>query len=155
MTIKYGLWALGVLHLIFGGYALFAPASVASFMGFELQGAGAVGEVRAIFGGLVFAIGLAILRGAAGGVRGRQWLFAVALGYAGLFAGRVVSLAGDGPTAHTLLSMAVEGAFAGFLLFAAGQLGASAEGGGGAGVSQRGEDVAGGVRPKVGSGGPA
>lgn len=123
MWLKYTLLALGVGHLIFGVYALSAPLQVAGLLSLSPATPGASGEIRAVFGGLAAAMGVAILRGARRGPAGRQWLLLLALAFAGLVLGRVASLAGDGFALHTVLSMILEGGIAAILLYAAGEAG--------------------------------
>lgn len=118
MWLKYALLVIGVAHLIFGIFALYAPVQVAGLMGLEPLSAGGHGEIRALYGGLVAAVGIAILRGAMGGPAGKQWLMAIAVAFSGLAVGRIVSLAGDGVAAHTLGALAFEGGIAGFLFYA-------------------------------------
>lgn len=100
------LLALG--HVLLGLYGLYAPGSVAPMLGLEAVTAGGSGELRAVFGGLIAAMGVAILRGSLGGSAGRQWLWAIATGYVGLAAGRLVSLGMDGMAAHTLFAFLLE-----------------------------------------------
>ena len=122
-TLKTIVLILALGHVIFGLYGLYAPEAVGAIVSLQPTTGGAVGELRAIFGGLIVATGVALLRGALGGSQGKQWLLAVAVAYAGLFVGRVVSIGMDGRWAHTLLAGLVEAAIAGFLVYAAWELG--------------------------------
>lgn len=118
MWLKYALLVIGVVHLIFGIFALYAPAQVAGAVGLAAVSPGGLGELRAAYGGLVAAVGILVLRGSMGGSAGKQWLLAVAVLFSGLAAGRIVSLAGDGMSFQTLLSLVVEGGLAAFLFYA-------------------------------------
>ncbi len=109
------LLALAAAHVVFG---LYSPETLAPWAGLELTTPGAHGEIRAIFGGLIIALGIAIARGALGGAAGRHWLWAVAGMYLGLVAGRLVSLGVDGFSMHTLAAGIFEGAVAGLLFWA-------------------------------------
>lgn len=118
------LAVLAVGHMGFGVWALAAPDRVAAMVEMSLRTAGATGEVRAVYGGLMLALGLALARGAMGGARAGSWLSVVALGYGGLVLGRAVSLATDGASGYTLLAMAFEalvGAFVGWTATQAGR----------------------------------
>jgi hypothetical protein len=117
------LVALG--HMILGLYGLYAPDSVAPMLGLETVTAGGRGELRAVFGGMVTAMGVAVLRGSMGGAASRQWLWTVATLYVGLAAGRVVSLGLDGLTAHTLFGGILEGGLAVVLYWCGMELGAA------------------------------
>ena len=117
--LKPLLLVVGFGHLLVGLYGLYAPATVARIVSIDLLTPGAFGEARAVFGGLIGALGIAIIRGALGGAGGRQWLFAVATGYTGMVVGRILSLGADGPTWHTLFTGLVEGGLA-IVLFWAG-----------------------------------
>lgn len=122
MWLKYALLVIGIAHLIFGVFALYAPGQVAGMIGLDMETAGGRGEVRALYGGLVCAVGVAILRGAMAGPSAKQWLLVIAVLYSGLAVGRIVSLAGDGVAFHTLGALAVEGGLAAFLFYAVGAL---------------------------------
>jgi len=117
--LKMLLLLLAFGHLLVGAYALSQPQAVAEMMSLEATTPGAVGELRAVFGGLIVALGLMILRGALGGYRGRQWLLAVSLAYFGLVLGRIVSLLMEGLSAHTLTAGALEAGLGVLLFYAA------------------------------------
>ncbi len=104
------LAALG--HIAVGLYFLYAVDAAARLVGFDLLNTGSRGELRALAGGLVVAIGAMILRGVFGGRFGRQWLYAAGIIYTGLLAGRVVSLGMDGLAAHTVFAGLFEAALA-------------------------------------------
>jgi hypothetical protein len=98
------LLLLALAHILWGFYGFYAPDAMAQLVGFEMTTTGARGEMRAVFGGLVGALGVAILRGSIGGKGRRQWLWAVATAYVGLACGRLISLGMDGMSAHTLFA---------------------------------------------------
>lgn len=121
MGPKAILAVVALVHIGFGLWGMSAPDRVAAM--FELQPltSGALGEIRAVYGGLVVALGVAIGRGAFGGTGARPWLMVAALAYAGLVAGRIVSLALDGASAYTVLALGVEALMAAFLSWASTQ----------------------------------
>jgi hypothetical protein len=112
------LLVVAAAHVLFGLYGLYSPQTLAPWAGLELTTPGAHGEIRAIFGGLIIAMGVAIGRGAVGGAGGRHWLWAIAAMYVGLVAGRVVSLGVDGFSMHTLIAGLFEGGLSAFLFWA-------------------------------------
>ena len=125
--LKTVLAVFALLHVLFGLYGLYAPLQMAQIVELEARTAGAIGEIRAIYGGLFLALGLVIARGWFGGPLAAAWLRVVAMGYAGLFVGRVASVAVDGPSGYTIFAGAFEIVIAGFFAWAANQL--RAEGG--------------------------
>jgi hypothetical protein len=116
------LLVLALLHVLFGLYGLYAPLQMAQIVDLGASTPGAIGEIRAIYGGLFLALGLVIARGWFGGPLAAAWLRVVAMGYTGLFVGRVVSVAIDGPSGYTLFAGAFEIAIAGFFAWAATEL---------------------------------
>lgn len=116
--------ALG--HILIGLYFLYAVDVVARLVGFDLLNTGSRGELRALAGGLVVALGAMILRGAIGGRFGRQWLYAAGLIYTGFLAGRVVSLGMDGLAAHTVFAGLFEAALAVLLFWSGAEVGRAA-----------------------------
>lgn len=120
MWVRYVLIGLGLVHVVLGVFGLYAPESVAGFLSLDPLNAAALGEVRAVFGGLMLGIGIVFVRGSTGGRGARQWLMAAAVGYAGLALGRILSLAADGVRFHTLVSLLVEAAVCAFVLYAIG-----------------------------------
>ncbi len=117
------LLALG--HVLLGLYGLYSPDSIAALAGLEVTTAGGRGEMRAVFGGLIIAMGVGILRGSMGGPTGRQWLWAVGTAYVGLAAGRVVSLGMDGASAHTVFAGLLEGMLAVVFFWTGGAVGST------------------------------
>lgn len=82
---------LGALaNLGFAAYALILPFSAAELSEFDLNPAPARAEYRAVFGGLVGALGLGMLWVVARGERAGAWL--LALLFSGLVFGRAVDL---------------------------------------------------------------
>jgi len=120
------LLLLALAHVLFGFYGLYSPDGMAGITGLEMATTGARGEMRAIIGGLMAALGIAILRGSMGGKTGRQWLWAVAAAYVGLACGRLVSLGMDGMSAHTLLAGLLEGVLATVLFWLGMEVGSDA-----------------------------
>ncbi len=125
--LKPLLFAAGIGHVVLGLYFLYEVDAVARLLGFDLLNTGARGELRALAGGLVVALGAAVLRGAIGGRFGRQWLYAVGGIYSGLLAGRVVSLGMDGLAAHTLFAGLFEAALAVLFFWSGAEIGRSSE----------------------------
>ena len=109
------LLVLALAHLSFGLYGLYAPEQMAQVADLEMRSIGATGEIRSIYGGLMVAFGLAILRGSMGGRVAAAWLRVVALGYTGIAVGRLVSLALDGVSGYTIFAGAFELALAAIL----------------------------------------
>jgi hypothetical protein len=116
LRVLLGLIAAG--NLAWAAVSIFDPLWAADLVGLDPSGApAAIGELRAIYGGLVGSIGvvlaLAVLRRPL-----KAWYGALAIIFLGLVSGRVVSLAVDGYDAFTLLALLLE-AFTVLLLLAA------------------------------------
>lgn len=124
--VKTLLLVMAVLHVLFGVYGLYQPSQMAQIAELEAPTPAARGEIRAVYGGLFIAFGLILLRGALGGPIAAAWVRAVSLAYAGLFVGRVVSVAVDGPSGYTLFAGAFEIGLAGFFAWVASELRAPA-----------------------------
>jgi hypothetical protein len=120
--VKTLLVALAVLHLLFGLYALYMPLQVAQLAEILVPTPAAVSEIRAVYGGLMIAVGAVLARGVLGGPVGAAWLRAAAVAYAGIFFGRAVSISVDGPTGYALFAGGFEIALAIFLGWAASEL---------------------------------
>jgi len=86
----------GAVSLLFGLIGLLAPETTASFLNLGLSARFATGEIRAVYGGLFLVTGLTPLMGA-GSAHGRGMIRGVGLAWAGMAAGRIVSLVLDGP----------------------------------------------------------
>lgn len=110
---------LAVGCMAFGVYGLARPGPAGELVSLVPTGPEGVGEIRAVYGGLMIAVGVLLLWGSLGKRRSAAWLVAVAVGFAGLFVGRVVSLLLDGLTGYGLVAAVLEGGVAG-LLFVAG-----------------------------------
>lgn len=118
---------LAVACLAYGVYGLLSPEAAAALVSLEPTAVEGTGEIRAVYGGLMIAMGLLLFRGGLGGERARPWLIAVGVGSAGLFLGRLVSLFQDGVTGYTLLAAVLEGGIAGLLFVAASEARTSPE----------------------------
>jgi hypothetical protein len=106
------LAALGLINFGFGILAAIEPQLVAGWIGFELTGPGAFGEMRAVFGGAVAVIGILFIV-AMLIPRPAALLGGLALVFAVLSLGRVASLTVDGWSFYTVLALMLEGATAG------------------------------------------
>ena len=111
--IRLGVWLLVAINVGFGLYAIAAPHGVAEMVGVTIVETRGAGELRAVYGGLVGALGvmLALAWRRADG----SWFTALAIGFAGLALGRLVSLAVDGYATYTLLAAVFEALAALFL----------------------------------------
>ena len=106
------LAGLGLINFGFGLLALAQPQLVAGWIGFELSGPSAIGEMRAVLGGGVMVVGvLFIVAGAM--ARPGPLLGALALVFAALSLGRVASLVVDGWSFYTVAVLLLEAATAG------------------------------------------
>ncbi len=103
------VYLLGAINLAFGVYALFAPQAAAELSELGIESAKATAEYRTVFGGLIIGLGGAMLL-APTRPDPRPWMLALALLFAGLVLGRLVSLALDGVTLYTAGLGAVEAA---------------------------------------------
>ena len=89
------LAALGLINFGFGILAAIEPQLVAGWIGFELTGPGAFGEMRAVFGGAVAVVGILFIV-AMLVPRPAALLGGLALVFAALSLGRIASLMIDG-----------------------------------------------------------
>lgn len=110
---------LAVGCMAFGVYGLARPGAAGELVSLVPTGPEGVGEIRAVYGGLMIAVGALLLWGSMGKRRSAAWLVAVGVGFAGLFVGRLVSLLLDGLTGYTLMATVLEGGVAGLLFVAA------------------------------------
>jgi hypothetical protein len=100
-TIRALLLILAAINVLFGIIALAQPRRVASWIGFELMGTGALGEFRSVYGGLVAVVGI-LIAVAVLMTDGGPLIGSLALVFAGLVVGRAVSLAVDGFATYTV-----------------------------------------------------
>ncbi len=106
------LAGLGLINFGFGILALAQPQLVAGWIGFELLGPSAFGEMRAVFGGAVMVVGvLFIVAGAI--ARPGPLLGGLGLVFAALSVGRLASLTIDGWSFYTAAALALEAPTAG------------------------------------------
>lgn len=112
------LLLFGALNVAWGLYALARPGPAARLMKLVPEAPAARGEIRAVYGGLVLALG-ALMIAAPWSPHGRGWLLAFSCAFAALAVGRVLSLLLDGLSPYTGAAAALEGLAAGFLLLAA------------------------------------
>lgn len=101
------LWITAAGNALFGLVTLFNVDWAARTIGFTLQTAGARGEMRAVYGGLVLALGVVMFIALAK-AECRQFLLPVALIFAGLVCGRLVSFVADGFSRYTLIIFLIE-----------------------------------------------
>ncbi len=106
------LAALGLINFGFGILAALQPRLVAGWIGFELTGPAALGEMRAVFGGAVTVVGILFIV-AMVVPRPAALLSGLALVFAALCLGRIASLIVDGWSLYTLAALLLEGATAG------------------------------------------
>jgi hypothetical protein len=106
---------LGTVNVAFGSVATVLPGPVADFVGLAPQSDSALGELRAVFGGLVLSLG-ALMLVAPWRRDGPTIAWAVGTCYVGLTLGRLVSLALEGPSAYTGVALGLEGGAAAVLL---------------------------------------
>ena len=107
MSLRTVLMLVAVAHLGFGAFALFAPEKVAPIVDLQIDTDAGPGEIRAVYGGSMCAMGVIVLLGARKKTSD-VWLLAAGLGYAGLTVGRAVSLYVDGAHMWTVIFGAVE-----------------------------------------------
>jgi len=116
--MRWLVLVVGVGTVAFGVAGLFLPDRIAGIIGFGLESGAARGEMRAVYGGLFLALGL-VIAVPVFRPRHRVWWLVSGLVFAGLVAGRIVSLLTDGIHGYTLITGASEGLAAAVLLFAA------------------------------------
>lgn len=112
------IFAIALINFFFGGFALVATDKVAELVSLVPGAPHAHGEMRAVFGGLVAALGAMLAIGAAD-PRYRSWLGAAGMIFGGLALGRLVSLFADGVETYTLVTLAFEGGSAALCWFVA------------------------------------
>lgn len=113
---------VAVVNVAWGLFALARPAAAGRFVGLSSLGPHGAGELRAVYGALVIAIG--VLIGLSLRIDGGEhWLRAFAILFAALACGRLVSLAADGASGYTLAALALEGGMAALLVWASRAIG--------------------------------
>lgn len=122
-VIRAVLWAFALVNLAYGVFALFDAQRAARLVRLHPETRAARGEIRALYGGLVIALGLMTIVGLR---RPEGWVVIEALGiaFAGLAAGRVGALLLDGFSRWNAWLLVGEGGAAVFLFWAAPQLAA-------------------------------
>jgi hypothetical protein len=118
------LFLLAVVNVVWGMFAIAQPVRAAELIKLLPATPGAVGEVRAVYGGLLIVLGYLIFL-APGRPEGAAWLRVMGIAFLGLAAGRAVSLAIDGWVAYTAVALGFESASGGLLLHAASRLAAA------------------------------
>ena len=121
-VVTRGLLALvGAANAAFGAWGLVRPGAVADLLGLQATGIQGIGEVRAVYGGLVLMLGL-LMVASAWRDAGAATLRAMSVLFVGLVLGRAASVMLDGPAAATLGAGAFEAFSAALLVAAAGQV---------------------------------
>ena len=104
-------WIVCVLTAGTGAFALFAPTAIYGFTGLNAPGVRGISEIRAIFGGLFIALGVAPF------LLGKPAYQMLGLGYAAIAVVRVFSILLDKSYDQSnLISLAIEIACAAVLL---------------------------------------
>lgn len=116
--VRAVLLLFAALNVAWGVFALARPAAAGRFVGLDPVTAHGAGELRAVYGALVIGIG-ALVALATRVDGGGQWLRALAILFAALALGRLVSLALDGVNGYTLAALGLEGGSAALLAWAA------------------------------------
>ncbi len=101
------LATLGLANFGLGLLAAIQPELVAGWIGFELQGPSAVGEMRAVLGGAVCVVGILFIA-ATVIPRPAMLLGALSVVFLALSLGRVASLFLDGWSLYTLAALVFE-----------------------------------------------
>lgn len=115
------LIAFALVNLLYGLWALVDAKRAAALVKLEPQSKMALGEIRALYGGLVGALG-AITLWSLGHEDQDTILRMLGLAFVGIALGRIASLVLDGPTRWNLLLLIGEGGTAGFLGWAGDQI---------------------------------
>ena len=117
-VVKTTVALIALANLAWGGLAFVAPWRAARLLDFEPGGRAAYGEIRAMYGGLLLGVGVITVMG----LWRPSWLRALSFGWAGLAAGRVISIFMDGYALATLSAGFFEGIIAVFLFYASTKL---------------------------------
>jgi hypothetical protein len=115
--IRALILVIAAINILFGAVAIADPRRVASWIGFELTGIGPLGELRAMYGGLVAVVGI-LIAVAVLATNGGALLVPLALLLGGLVVGRAVSLVVDGFSWYTVATGVFELISAALLLAA-------------------------------------
>lgn len=116
-VLRITLYLFALLNAAIGVAALTVPKRLAGAIGYELTDTAAYGEMRAVYGGLFLALGVAVAL-ALHRHDGAGWLMALGVLYVGLASGRLVSALLDGPVRYTLITALVEVGGAALLIYA-------------------------------------
>ncbi|MEZ6195136.1 MAG: DUF4345 family protein [Planctomycetota bacterium] len=110
-TLTILLVLFGLSNLAFAFFSVWDLTGTAKLTGFAMITRGGYGEFRAVYTGLVAAVG-ALLVLSPFRPEGRAWLQTLCFIFAGLACGRILSLALDGSDPQTVLGLIFEGAAA-------------------------------------------
>lgn len=95
-----------------GLLGLFKPTSIYQFTGLVAQGARGISEIRAIFGGLFIALGVAPFIFGLSGEKAQTAFLVLGIGYLGIALTRIISIVIDKSTASSnWISLAIEVVF--------------------------------------------
>ncbi|MEM1247256.1 MAG: DUF4345 family protein [Acidobacteriota bacterium] len=114
--LRIVLVLFALLNAVIGLAALTVPRRLAGAIGYELTDTAAFGEMRAVYGGLFLALGVAVAL-ALQRHDGAGWLMALGVLYVGLASGRLISALLDGPVRYTLITLLVEVGGAALLIY--------------------------------------
>ena len=117
-VVKTTVALIALANLAFGALAFIAPWRVVRILDLEPGGRAAYGEIRAMYGGMLLGVGVITVMG----LWRPSWLRALSFGWAGLAAGRAVSIFMDGYALSTLSAGFFEGIIAIFLFYASARL---------------------------------
>lgn len=112
-----GLWLVAIATLSIGGYGLVEPRSVGELAHLEPASSAGVGELRAIYGGLLLAIG-SLMVFVALGRADRSVARVLAWCFWGFALGRLLSLIVEGTHSYTWGTLAFESVTAALLMLA-------------------------------------
>jgi hypothetical protein len=112
------LLVLAAVHFGYGLFALVAPDRAARWVGLAPVRPAGRGEIRALYGGLLVAVGVVLAWGLVD-PWGPAWYLALGLGFAGLAVGRAASLVVDGVRPYTVVAFVAETLVSVLLLWSA------------------------------------
>jgi drug/metabolite transporter superfamily protein YnfA len=124
MTSRTAAVIVGVLTLALGLFGLLSPARTLAMVGFAplvpTEPAPALGEARAVYGGLFTVLGAFTLWGALDPAGKRPFLLMAGLLWLGVFAGRALGASLDGnPGVAGWIALAFEGTMSAVVLWSA------------------------------------